>query len=75
MERSILLTPLENIETKGKNHYFKWAKINKMLMDNSNSFTIITACPCVLCVLGMLSMKYKASKLNKNNEFKEKQKS
>jgi hypothetical protein len=36
-------TPLENIETKGKNHYFNCVKSNAVLTVNSHSFTIITA--------------------------------
>ena len=39
----LLLTPLEDIETKGKNHYFKCVKRNANLTVNSHSFTIITA--------------------------------
>ncbi|MGC3837022.1 DUF3781 domain-containing protein [Moritella viscosa] len=36
-------TPLDNIETKGKNHYFKCVERNATLTVNSHSFTIITA--------------------------------
>ena len=36
-------TSLENIETKGKNHYFKCVDKNAILTVNSHSFTIITA--------------------------------
>ena len=39
----ILSTPLENIETKGKNHYFKCFKYNAILTINANTYTIITA--------------------------------
>lgn len=39
----LLSTPLEDIETKGKNHYFKCVKRNAILTVNSHSFTIITA--------------------------------
>ncbi|GBE17406.1 hypothetical protein BMS3Abin15_01251 [bacterium BMS3Abin15] len=42
--RNILrLTPLENIETKGKNHFFKCFEKNAILTVNSRTFTIITA--------------------------------
>lgn len=42
--RNILLsTPLQDIETKGKNHYFKCFKSNAILTVNSHTFTIITA--------------------------------
>lgn len=36
-------TPLEYIETKGKNHYFKCLKRNTVLTVNSSAFTIVTA--------------------------------
>ncbi len=39
----IALTALEEIETKGKNHYFNCSKRNAILTVNSHSFTIITA--------------------------------
>jgi hypothetical protein len=39
----ILSTPLSDIETKGKNHYFKCFECNAILTVNSRSFTIITA--------------------------------
>ncbi|RLA49676.1 MAG: hypothetical protein DRR42_15260 [Gammaproteobacteria bacterium] len=39
----ILSTPLEEIETKGKNYYFNYFKNNAILTVNSNTFTIITA--------------------------------
>lgn len=42
--REILLsTPLECIESIGKNHYFKCTKFNAILTVNSHSLTIITA--------------------------------
>ncbi len=43
LKKIILSTPLEDIETKGKNHYFKCFKNNAILTVNSHSFTIITA--------------------------------
>lgn len=43
LRRIILSTPLEDIETKGKNHYFKCFKSNAILTVNSHTFTIITA--------------------------------
>ncbi len=43
LRKIILSTPLERIETKGKNHYFKCAKFNAILTVNSHSFTVITA--------------------------------
>ncbi len=43
LRKIILSTPLENIETKGKNHYFKCLKYNSILTVNSNTVTIITA--------------------------------
>ena len=39
----ILSTPLEDIETKGKNHYFRCFAFNATLTVNSNTFTVITA--------------------------------
>ncbi len=36
-------TPLESIETRGKNYYFSNAKFNAILTVNSHSLTIITA--------------------------------
>jgi len=36
-------TPLECIETRGKNHYFECTKFNAILTVNSHSLTIITA--------------------------------
>ena len=43
LNKIILSTPLEHIETKGKNHYFKCFEYNAILTVNSHSFTIITA--------------------------------
>ena len=43
LKKIILSTPLEDIETKGKNYYFKYFKSNVILTVNSHSFTIITA--------------------------------
>jgi hypothetical protein len=43
LNQIILSTPLEHIETKGKNHYFKCHEYNAILTVNSHSFTIITA--------------------------------
>jgi len=43
LNKIILSTPLEHIETKGKNHYFTCSKYNAILTVNSHSFTIITA--------------------------------
>lgn len=43
LKKIILSTPLEDIETKGKNHYFNCSKNNAILTINSHSFTIITA--------------------------------
>jgi hypothetical protein len=43
LKKIILSTPLEDIETKGKNHYFKCFKKNAILTVNSHSFNIITA--------------------------------
>lgn len=39
----ILATPLECIESKGKNHYFSCEKFNAIVTVNSHSLTIITA--------------------------------
>lgn len=36
-------TPLECIETRGKNHYFRCSKFNAILTVNSHSLTVITA--------------------------------
>ena len=43
LRKIILSTPLQDIETKGKNHYFKCFEYNTILTVNSHSFTIITA--------------------------------
>ncbi len=43
LRKTILSTPLEEIETKGKNHYFKCSKYNAILTVNSYTFTVITA--------------------------------
>lgn len=43
LKKIILSTPLEDIETKGKNHYFKCLKHNAILTINAHTFTVITA--------------------------------
>ncbi len=43
LKEILLSTSLENIESKGKNHYFNNIKHNAILTVNSHSFTIITA--------------------------------
>ncbi|MFK5927427.1 MAG: DUF3781 domain-containing protein [Desulfuromusa sp.] len=43
LRQIILSTPFADIETKGKNHYFKCLKNNAILTVNSHTFTIITA--------------------------------
>jgi len=43
LKEIILSTPIENIESIGKNHYFKNIKYNATLTVNSHTFTIITA--------------------------------
>ena len=43
LKKIILSTPIEDIETKGKNYYFKCFKHNAILTVNSHTFTIITA--------------------------------
>jgi len=43
LKETLLLTSIENIETKGKNHYFKCFERNAILTVNSHGFTIITA--------------------------------
>lgn len=43
LRKIILSTPLQDIVTKGKNHYFKCLEYNAILTVNSHSFTIITA--------------------------------
>ena len=43
LKETLLLTSIEDIETKRKNHYFKCFERNAILTVNSHSFTIITA--------------------------------
>jgi len=43
LKEIILSTPIENIESIGKNHYFNNIKYNAILTINSHTFTIITA--------------------------------
>ena len=43
LKKILLSTPLEDIEAKGKNYYFKYFESNAILTVNSHSFTIITA--------------------------------
>ncbi|MFP4127961.1 MAG: DUF3781 domain-containing protein [Desulfonatronovibrio sp.] len=43
LRKIILSTPLESIETKGKNHYFKCLEYNVILTVNASTFTVITA--------------------------------
>ncbi len=43
LRKIIMSTPLEDIETKGKNHYFKCFEYNAILTVNAHTFTIITA--------------------------------
>ena len=43
LKKIILATPVENIETKGKNYYFMCIKFNVILTVNVYSFTIIMA--------------------------------
>jgi hypothetical protein len=43
LRKVISSTLLEDIETKGKNHYFKCFKRNAILTVNSRSFAVITA--------------------------------
>lgn len=43
IKKIILSTPIEEIETKGKNYYFKCFKYNAILTINASTFTIITA--------------------------------
>ncbi len=43
LKKVILSTPLEDIDTKGKNHYFKSVTNNAILTINSYTLTIITA--------------------------------
>ena len=43
LKEIILSTPIDNIESIGKNHYLKNIKYNAILTVNSHTFTIITA--------------------------------
>lgn len=43
LRKIISSTPLQDIETKGKNHYFKCVEYNSILTINSYTLTIITA--------------------------------
>lgn len=43
LRKIILSTPLQNIEKKGKNYYFKCLEHNAILTVNSYTLTIITA--------------------------------
>jgi hypothetical protein len=43
LRKIILSTPLKNIATKGKNHYFECFEHNAILTVNEQTFTIITA--------------------------------
>ena len=43
LKEIILSTPTKDIESIGKNHYFKNIKYNAILTVNSHTFTIITA--------------------------------
>ncbi|MDF1882067.1 DUF3781 domain-containing protein [Sulfurimonas sp. MAG313] len=43
LKKIILSTSLQNIETKGKNHYLKCLEYNAILTINSHTFTVITA--------------------------------
>lgn len=43
LKKIILATPLHDIVTKGKNHYFKCKKHGAILTVNSYTLTIITA--------------------------------
>jgi len=43
LRKIILSTPLNAIETKGKNHYFNCAEYNAILTINAHTFTVITA--------------------------------
>ena len=45
LENMIVETPLHQILTKGKNHYFNCTKHNAILTINKSSLTIITAKP------------------------------
>ena len=43
LRKIILSTPLQDVATIGKNHYFKCLEYNAVLTVNSHTFTIITA--------------------------------
>lgn len=43
LRKSILSTPLNNVEKKGKNYYFKCFEYDAVLTINSHTLTIITA--------------------------------
>lgn len=43
LRKIILSTPLDSVETKGKNYYFKCLEYNADLTINSHTLTIITA--------------------------------
>ncbi|MFM2485189.1 DUF3781 domain-containing protein [Celerinatantimonas yamalensis] len=43
LRKILLSTPLENIETRGKNHYFECFEYNAILTVNIYSLTVITA--------------------------------
>jgi len=43
LRKVILSTPLDDVETKGKNYYFKCLEYNAVLTVNSHTLTIITA--------------------------------
>lgn len=43
LKKIISSTPLEDIQTKGNNHYFNCIEKNAILTVNSHSYTIITA--------------------------------
>jgi hypothetical protein len=43
LKEVIVSTPIKDIESIGKNHYFKNIKHNTILTVNSHTFTIITA--------------------------------
>jgi hypothetical protein len=43
LRKVMLSTPLDAIESKGKNHYFKCFNENAILTINSHSLTVITA--------------------------------
>ncbi|HEJ82972.1 MAG TPA: DUF3781 domain-containing protein, partial [Desulfobacteraceae bacterium] len=43
LRKFILSTPLDNVETKGKNYYFKCLEYDAVLTINSHTLTIITA--------------------------------